>query len=135
MAALRAIVLGASARVCEVVVVRSSLTGYDAPGMHGASIEEAAEALATLRGRVQAALAGAAEHLRRMYQLRDVGHFRACYGVSKSLGKPVARVTFVASAPLSTRERQSIVLCAVDYLREAILAASQVGETEIRVMA
>jgi hypothetical protein len=134
--ALRSLVLGASVRFCEVLITRTSLLGFDVLGLlHGADAGEVAQLLATLRGRVQGALAGAAAHLRRNYMLASVGTFKVAYGMSRSAGKPVARITFVPSAALSTKEHTDIIATAILYLREAVLAASRVGELEIRVMA
>lgn len=133
---LRGLVLGAAARVCEVVVTRTSLLGFDVTGfLHGADLEEVAALLASLRGRVQAALALAGGALRRLYNLTNVGRFVPEYGFSRSARKPVARIRFVPSAPLSTKEITDIISTATLFLRDALLAASRVGEFELRVMA
>jgi hypothetical protein len=127
VALLSCLPLLGAALIHGLPVTRTSLDGYTLDG-RTLDLEEAAHELATLQGRVRAALRAAGRRLRSSYM--HEGRFQVAYRDNGN-GRLAAFITIaLAGEDISTREEKQAVIEVVDALREALLAAAGNGRLQ-----
>lgn len=121
--ALSALPLFGQALLGSERITRSSLLGFDVPGVgQGLSLDEAAEALASLRTAVTAACRSAGRSLSSLRRLHGVLSVRFTGGAT-----PVATVTLRLQGPVGAREELDAETTLLAALRGRYLVADVIG--------